>query len=115
MAPARNGQSTRDQQPAAAWQGRSGRLYGLESENLADFAMDETGLFLLAKGRNVLWVGATEDLVADPLSRARFRLAMSCADRVFRLAAQPGERLTTIYDLEGAAPAPDFGAGAQAA
>jgi len=111
MAPQADMQPVKGGHPVS-WQGRSGRLYALCSENLEHFAMDENGLFVLAKGRNVLWVGAADELVADPMSRARFRLAMTCADKVFRLAATdlPGERLTMIYDLEGAAPASDFGA-----
>lgn len=88
------------------WQGRSGRSYDLAGQSLDQFAMDDADLFLLAKGSHVLWVGATSELVADPLSRSRFRLALDCADRVFRLmtATEPGERLSTIWDLEGAAP-----------
>ena len=46
------------------------------------------------------------DLVADPVSRARFRLAMDCADRVFQVDARADEveRLTIIWDLEAAEP-----------
>lgn len=90
------------------WLGRSGQSYGLVSENLDRFAMGDTNLFLLAKGNHVLWVGSSDELVADPLSRTRFRLALDCADRVFRLpsAVTAAERLTTIWDLEGAEPAP---------
>ena len=95
------------------WQGRSGRAYDLVSENLEHFAMGEAELYVIAKGSHVLWVGSTADLVSDPLSRTRFRLALDCADRVFRLVspAADSERLSTIWDLEGAEPL----AGAQAA
>ena len=92
---------------ASNWLGRSGRAYGLVSENLERFAMADAELYLIAKGSHVLWVGSTGELVADPMSRTRFRLALDCADRVFRLTS-PGaiaERLTTIWDLEGAEPA----------
>lgn len=95
------------------WQGRSGRAYGLVSESLERFAMADADLYLIAKGTHVLWVGSTGELIGDPMSRTRFRLALDCADRVFRLLS-PGataERLTTIWDLEGAEPAQ----GAQAA
>lgn len=94
------------------WLGRSGQAYGLISENLERFAMTDADLYLIAKGNHVLWVGSTGELIADPMSRTRFRLALDCADRVFRLLA-PGaaDRLTTIWDLEGAEPAQ----GAQAA
>lgn len=95
------------------WQGRSGRSYDLVSENLDHFAMGDAELYLIAKGNHVLWVGSTGELVGDPLSRSRFRLALDCADRVFRLLS-PGataERLSTIWDLEGAEPL----AGARAA
>lgn len=88
------------------WMGRSGRLYEVAGENLDQFRMTPSDLYLIAKGGNVLWVGSANDLVGDPLSRARFRLALDCADRVFRLVA-PGaesERLGIIWDLEGAEP-----------
>lgn len=88
------------------WQGRSGRAYTLVSENFDHFAMDAADLHLLAKGNHVLWVGSTDELVSDPMSRTRFRLALDCADRVFRLAASDTtpQRLTAIWDLEGAEP-----------
>jgi hypothetical protein len=87
------------------WQGRSGRDYGLEARSLEHFAMEEAELYLVAKGSHVLWVGSTQDLVADPMSRSRFRLALDCATHVFSLAT-PENRLATIWDLEEAAPAP---------
>jgi len=91
------------------WLGRSGRAYDLISENLERFAMTDADLYLIAKGNHVLWVGSTGELVADPMSRSRFRLALDCADRAFRLLtpAAIAERLTTIWDLEGAEPAQD--------
>ena len=54
----------------------------------------------------MLWVGSTGDLVSDPMSRSRFRLALDCADRVFRVKSRgaEGERYSTIWDLEGAEP-----------
>jgi len=90
----------------AQWIGRSGRSYHLAAENLDSFTMEEDSLFLLARGSHVLWVGSSGELVADPLSRSRFRLAMSCADRIFSLVAldDAAQRLATIWDLEGAAP-----------
>lgn len=93
----------------ASWLGRSGRAYGVVAESLEHFAMDAADLYLIAKGSHVLWVGSTIDLVGDPLSRSRFRLALDCADRVFRVTspASEGERLSTIWDLEGAEPVPD--------
>lgn len=94
------------------WQGRSGRAYDLIGENLDKFAMGEASLYVIAKGSHVLWVGSTDELVSDPMSRSRFRLALDCADRAFRLdTTSPAERLTTIWDLEGAEPV----AGQQAA
>jgi hypothetical protein len=89
-----------------SWMGRSGRTYGLVGESLDQFAMTESDLYLIAKGGNALWVGSTNDLVGDPMSRSRFRLALDCADRVFRLVTPgtDGERLSTIWDLEGAEP-----------
>ena len=86
------------------WRGRSGQSYGMISENLERFAFIGAELYLIAKGNHVLWVGSTEELVADPMSRNRFRLALDCADRVFRVLSPGTERLTTIWDLEGAEP-----------
>jgi hypothetical protein len=91
------------------WQGRSGRAYDLASENFEHFSMNDAELYLIAKGGHVLWVGSTSELVCDHVSRSRFRLALDCADRVFRLLT-PGadaERLSTIWDLEGAEPLAD--------
>lgn len=93
------------------WQGRSGRGYAMVSENLEHFAMNDGDLYLIAKGSHVLWVGSTGELVTDPMSRSRFRLALDCADRVFRLST-PGlaaERMSTIWDLEGAEPSSPLG------
>ncbi|SRR5690554_5788240 len=92
------------------WQGRSGRSYDMISENLEQFAMDDAALYLIAKGNHVLWVGSTDELVGDPMSRTRFRLALDCADRVLKVASAgaPAQRLTTIWDLEGAEPMLDI-------
>lgn len=86
------------------WQGRSGRQYALDQKSLEHFAMEDTCLYLIAKGSHVLWVGSTQDLVADPMSRTRFRLALDCATDVYSLPA-PEHRLAMISDLEQAAPA----------
>jgi len=91
---------------AERWQGRSGRSYDLVGEDIERFALSDVALHVMAKGRLVLWVGSATDLVSDPASRARFRLAIDCADRVYRMAegARDGERLALIFDLEGAEP-----------
>lgn len=97
---------TRQPGRRVTWIGRSGRAFSLVVEGFTSFAMETRGLYLVAKGSNVLWVGSTDELVADPVSRTRFRLALSCGDRVFRVADMdpPGDRLATIWDLEGAVP-----------
>lgn len=73
------------------WHGRSGRDYELVGEPIDSFALS----------------GSADDLVTDPASRSRFRLAIESADRAFRLAAEANDadRFATIFDLEGAAPA----------
>ncbi|MEO5805906.1 hypothetical protein [Devosia sp.] len=88
------------------WLGRSGRAYGLIAESLEKFSLLERELHVIAKGSLVLWVGSATELIVDPMSRTRFRLAMACADRAFRLAhtGDDTERLATIWDLEGAEP-----------
>lgn len=88
------------------WRGRSGRFYALEPRPFADFTFNGDELYLVALGAHVLWAGGAMDLVEDAMSRARFRLAMDCADRAFRVEAHPDaiERLTVVWDLEGAEP-----------
>ena len=63
------------------WRGRSGRFYALEPLRLEDFSFKGDELYLIALGRHVMWAGGAADLVEDYVSRARFRLAMDCADR----------------------------------
>jgi hypothetical protein len=88
------------------WRGRSGRFYPLVPVRLHDFALRDGELYLVALGSHVLWAGSAHDIVADSASRARFRLALDCADRAFLVGASTDEveRLTTIWDLEGAEP-----------
>ncbi len=86
------------------WQGRSGARYRLFREQLDSFVMQDADLYVVAKGSHVLWVGSADDLVSDPTSRARFRLALTCANAAFRLDA-PGDRNAAIWDLESASPA----------
>lgn len=88
------------------WRGRSGRFYALEPLRLDDFSFKADELYLIALGPHVMWAGGAADLVEDPMSRARFRLAMDCADRVFHVetSADAIERLTVVWDLEGAEP-----------
>jgi len=88
------------------WRGRSGRFYALEQQRLESFSFHGDELYLIALGPHVLWAGGAADLVEDAMSRARFRLAMDCADRVFRVetSTDPVERLTVIWDLEAAEP-----------
>jgi len=89
-----------------SWRGRSGRVYALEPQRLEDFAFAGDALYLVALGHHVLWVGTGSDIVEDAVSRARFRLAMDCADRVFKVEAGSDqvERMTVVWDLEGAEP-----------
>lgn len=88
------------------WRGRSGRFYALEQLRLEDFSFKGEELYLIALGHHVMWAGGASDLVEDYVSRARFRLAMDCADRVFHVetSADAIERLTVVWDLEGAEP-----------
>ncbi|MDC9826440.1 hypothetical protein PRN20_22110 [Devosia sp. ZB163] len=88
------------------WRGRSGRYYALEPLRLEDFRFAGDELYLIALGPHVLWAGGAADLVEDAVSRARFRLAMDCADRVFHVETSTDaiERLTVVWDLEGAEP-----------
>lgn len=88
------------------WRGRSGRFYALSAERFEDFVLRDEDIYLVARGDLVLWAGASTDVIADPQSRARFRLALTCADRVFHVetGSDEVERMTLIWDLEGATP-----------
>lgn len=91
---------------AVNWRGRSGRFYALTAERLEDFVLLGDDLYLLARGTLVLWVGSGQDIIADPQSRAQFRLALAAADRAFHVEASDDdvERMTVVWDLEGAIP-----------
>jgi hypothetical protein len=88
------------------WRGRSGRFYALTPEPLDVFSLHEDELYLVARGSMVLWVGSSADVIDDPQSRARFRLALTCADRAFHVEASEDdvERMSIVWDLEGATP-----------
>lgn len=91
---------------ATNWRGRSGRFYGLEPLAMADFSLDGPGVFLLARGSHVLWVGTAAEVIGDATRRAHFRLALREAQTVFRIDAPDSEigRMTLAWDLEGAEP-----------
>jgi hypothetical protein len=91
------------------WRGRSGRAYAFRAERMETFALDDDSLHLLAIGPHMLWAGTARDLVDSAESRARFRLAMSCADRVYRVEMpfSDGDQMLLLWDLEGALPDPD--------
>jgi hypothetical protein len=91
----------------AIWRGRSGRIYGLIAERLETFTLAPDALYMIARGPVPMWAGSAADVIDDQQSRARFRLALAAADRVFRVAEadpDPTARATMIWDLEGAEP-----------
>ena len=94
------------------WRGRSGRCYAVLPRRFDDFALEEGRLYLLALGNHVLWAGSAEDVVGDAASRAGFRLALDCADRVFEVEGGDNavERLTIMWDLHGAEPVMELSA-----
>lgn len=98
--------------PTLGWRGRSGRLYEMEPVSLDRFILNPGELYLVALRELVLWIGSAEDLIADYQSRSRFRLAMDCADRVFRVdvIADEVERATIGWDLEGGEPQAELSA-----
>jgi hypothetical protein len=97
-----------------SWRGRSGALYGMEPISLDRFILNTGELYLVALREIVLWVGSADDLISDHQSRSRFRLAMDCADRVFRVevVTDEVERATVIWDLEGGEPEAEISASA---
>jgi hypothetical protein len=93
-------------QRTVSWRGKSGRAYPLTLHRLDDFLLRTGTLYVVANGAMVLWVGTDADVINDQQSRARFRLAIDCADRVFSLDAplDDVEKMTLVWDLEGAEP-----------
>lgn len=89
------------------WRGRSGRYYALAPRRIEDFVFAGEELYLVALGNHVMWAGSARNVVEDAVSRARFRLAMECGDRVFHVESgvDEVERMTIVWDLEGAEPA----------
>lgn len=96
-----------------SWRGRSGRTFLATPMSVREFMLRNDQLHMVAQGRHVLWVGSARDIVEDAISRARLRLALGSADRAYLVGAagDEAERLTTIWDLEGA----ELAAGAVAA
>jgi len=88
------------------WRGKSGRAYPLTLRRIEDFLLETGTLYVVANGAMVLWVGTDADVINDQQSRARFRLAIDCADRVFSLDTplDDVEKMTLVWDLEGAEP-----------
>lgn len=88
------------------WRGRSGRFYALSPERLEDFLLRDNELYLIARGNLVLWAGSSVDVINDAASRSRFRLALAAADRAFHVESSEDdvERMTMVWDLEGATP-----------
>lgn len=96
----------------ASWRGRSGQIYSLTPLSIREFSLSDQQLHLVTLGTQVLWAGSARDVVQDAQSRARFRLALDCADRAYLAGDCTDEidRLTMIWDLEGAQPSSDSAA-----
>jgi hypothetical protein len=96
-------------QRSAGWRGRSGRVHQLQPCRFDAFRLEPGIVHLIARGNLVLWAGSPSEVVDDAQSRARFRLALDCADRAFSAgeARDALERMTLIWDLEGAEPIQD--------
>ena len=88
------------------WRGRSGRFYALTPERMDSFALATEALYMLARGPVPMWVGSAQDVIHDPDSRSRFRLALEAADRAFVVEAGEDDlsRMTVVWDLEAAEP-----------
>jgi len=85
------------------WRGRSGRSYALREEQLENFVLEGSDLYVIAEGNTPRWIGTAEDLIEDQVSRARFRAAVKVASTVLRLpnAGNDVERMTAVWDIEG--------------
>jgi len=107
MAVAERFEDLRAAAEATNWRGRSGRYYALTPLPVEHFALDSDGLYLLARGQDVLWVGTESEVVGDAARRAAFRTALRVANAAFRIAPPDTEidRMTMAWDLESAEPA----------
>jgi hypothetical protein len=90
------------------WAGHSGRHYLLAAVPLAQLSLADGSIYLLARrtsaNEHALWVGAADNLIDDPASRALFRIALGKADHAYRLPAPADdlERSTALWELDGA-------------
>lgn len=106
MAVAERFEDLREAAAATNWRGRSGRFYALLPLPVDAFALEGDGLYLLARGADVLWVGTAAEVIAEAARRAAFRTALRVANAAFHVALPQGEieRMTIAWDLEGAEP-----------
>ena len=88
------------------WRGRSGRFYALEALPIDRFGLTGSELYVLARGADVLWVGTEAEVIGDVTQRAAFRGALRFATSAFGISppADPIDRMTMAFDLEGAEP-----------
>lgn len=93
-----------------SWRGRSGRTYMLRAEGIENFVLDDSELYVLTEGDRPCWVGTAGDVIADEVSRAKFRAAVRVASSVLSIArpADAVASMTAAWDLEGGEPAPQL-------
>ncbi len=84
------------------WRGRSGKIYRLIREKLADFALLEQDIYIILSKGQPFWVGTAADLIANEYSRERFREAIIVADNVLRLKDNSDDitKMNIIWDIE---------------
>ncbi len=83
------------------WIGQSGRRYRLVPVSFSGFQLRDGEVHVLVAGSDALWAGSAGDVVADPLSRSRFRVAINRDVAVYRLEPTPEEdmRVMIAWDI----------------
>lgn len=84
------------------WKGRSGKRYHLANVDMRA-RMQPGHLYALAGDGVILWAGTAQDLLADPVSRARFRREQTASTAMLSMPADGDllDIMTIAWDLEG--------------
>lgn len=101
--------NAKDAGGALLWTGRSGRRYLMSRVVEERARMAAAQFYALVEHGVIRWAGTAEDLIADPMSRQRFRTVSAAGAQMLSMAA-PGEPLaimTLAWDLEGTRQYPD--------
>lgn len=101
--------NSKDAGGALLWTGRSGRRYLMARVTSDRARMAAAQFYALVEHGVIRWAGTAEDLIADPMSRQRFRKVSAAGAQMLSMAApdEPIAIMTLTWDLEGTRQYPD--------